>query len=133
MKRAICSLLRISVTSWFSRAVISGGVPRGAIRPSQPTASKSFVPATPLSRTVGTSGSCVERRAEVTASAIALPDLMCGRAAVTESTISGTWLPRKSACAGPLPRYGMWVMKTRAADLNISPERCCVPPMPALA
>ncbi|MCY1504240.1 hypothetical protein D9M68_384010 [compost metagenome] len=108
-------------------------MPRGAIRPSQPTASKFFVPATPLSRTAGTSGSCDERVADVTASATALPALMCGSAAVTESTISGTWLPRKSACAGPLPRYGMCVMNTCAADLYISPDRCCVPPMPALA
>ncbi|CFO03397.1 Uncharacterised protein [Bordetella pertussis] len=69
----------------------------------------------------------------VTASGTALPVLMCGRPAVTESTINGTWWPRKSACAGPLPLYGIWRMSMSAAALNISADRCWVPPMPALA
>ncbi|CFN80295.1 Uncharacterised protein [Bordetella pertussis] len=52
---------------------------------------------------------------------------------MTESTINGTWWPRKSACAGPLPLYGIWRMSMSAAALNISADRCWVPPMPALA
>ncbi len=51
----------------------------------------------------GTSGSWLERALEVTPSGTALPAWILGRAAVTESTISGTCPPTKSACAGPLP------------------------------
>ncbi|MNN12871.1 hypothetical protein D3C81_1258800 [compost metagenome] len=109
---------------------MAGGVPAGAIITAHPSASK---PGTPSSRTVGTCCSWGTRFAVVTASATALPDWISGMAAVTESTISGIWLPRKSACAGPLPLYGICTMNTPVCALSISADRCCVPPMPALA
>ena len=56
-----------------------------------------------MPRTVCTAGSCGTRFAVVTASGTALLVWISGMAAVTESTINGIWLPRKSACAGPLP------------------------------
>jgi hypothetical protein len=101
MKRTMASLRRISFTSRSRRLTISRGVARGAISPSQPTASKPCTPGTPDSATAGTSGSRLDRRAEVTAKGTARPERMCGSAAVIESTISGTWPPRKSDCAGP--------------------------------
>ncbi|MNW02993.1 hypothetical protein D3C71_1988650 [compost metagenome] len=90
MNWTMLSLFRMSVTSRFRRLLMSAGIPLGAIRPSQPTASKSLSSRRPLSRTVGTSGSCDERVAEVTASGTARLAWICGSAAVTESTISGT-------------------------------------------
>lgn len=103
MNFCISALLRMATVSWVNLSTMALGVPLGAISPSQPTASKPLNSGKPDSAIVGTWGNWLERVAEVTPSGTALPAWMLANAAVTESTISGTWLPRKSACAGPLP------------------------------
>ena len=62
--------LSAAFTSWFSRAMIAGGVFGGATSPVQETATMS---GTPLSSMVGTSGSSELRVAPVTASGRTLP------------------------------------------------------------
>jgi hypothetical protein len=41
-----------------------------------------------------------------------------------------TWPPIRSSSAGPLPLYGMWVMKVPAWSLNSSAAMCWVLPEP---
>ncbi|MNT58044.1 hypothetical protein D3C72_1954580 [compost metagenome] len=90
-------------------------------------------PGTPASAIVGTSGSWALRLALSTASARTLPLLMCG---ITDDAVSNaicTCPPIRSTMAGPLPRYGMCVIRTPVASLNSSAAMCCVLPEPLLA
>src|SRR5438132_6856112 len=79
-----------------------GGLFLGAPSPSQSPASK---PGT-NSLTVGTSGSAGERAAVVTASARSFPLLTCSIDPATPAKEIRTCPPRRSANAGPAPRYG---------------------------
>ncbi|MNT27101.1 hypothetical protein D3C72_1627170 [compost metagenome] len=80
---------------------------------------------------VGTSGSAGERVALVTASARRRPAFTCGSEPGRLSNISCTWLASRSAIAGPLPLYGTCTISTPAIDLNSSPDRWLVVPLPA--
>jgi hypothetical protein len=82
------------------------GVPAGAIRPNQPEFSK---PGKPLSATVGTSGSILDRSALVTASARSLPPVTSGVAAPMLPTTTCTWPAIRSVSAADSPLYGMCV------------------------
>ena len=64
---------------------------------------------------VGHSGPSTLRRSEVTASALARPDLICGAIDETASIPNGTSPPASAVEAGPPPLYGMW---TRIAPLT---------------
>src|SRR5512145_607864 len=88
---------RTRTTSVFRRATISRGVPAGARRPFQPTASKSLRPS---SCSVGTSGSTAMRARLVTASAWIFPARTCGRSGGTLSNINGIYPATRSAIAG---------------------------------
>src|SRR5688572_18222617 len=87
-------------TSEFRRKTISRGVPAGASRPFQPTASKSL---SPSSCSVGTSGSTPMRARLVTASAWIFPERTCGRSGGTLSNIIGICPAMRSAIAGAPP------------------------------
>src|SRR5260221_4264296 len=65
-------------------------------------------------------GNTSERVAEVTASASSLPALMCSIAVDSVSNMSGTWPARRSASAGPPPRYGTWSMSTFGRNIAAS-------------
>ena len=97
MKSADCA---IRVTSACILAMMSSEVPAGAIRPFHAATSKSGKPA---SATVGTSGKAEERIALVTASALILPALTCGRALATAGEASGIWLPIRSVIIWAMP------------------------------
>ena len=68
--------LEALTSSSLSFFTISGGVPAGAATYHHGAASK---PAKPCSAMVGTSGSANQRLAELTPSALSVPDWMCGR------------------------------------------------------
>src|SRR5688572_26581891 len=87
-------------TSACSRETISRGVPAGASRPFQPTASKSFRPS---SCSVGTSGSTAIRERLVTASGLILRERTCGSSGGTLSNIIGIWPATRSTIAGAPP------------------------------
>ncbi len=77
------------------------GRPLGANRPNQGLASK---PSTgPAAATVGTLGKAAERPAEVTASALSLPERTNWIEAGRLSNITSTLPPIRSASAGLLP------------------------------
>ncbi len=84
----------------------------------------------PASAMVGRSGSNCERFAPVTASARSLPARMWGSDEGMLSNIMFTCPPSRSVTAGALPLYGMCSMSTPAIDLNSSPERWMLVPLP---
>src|SRR5262249_17557230 len=103
-KRAsILGSARAAAISLLSLSTIAGGVFLGAPTPSQSPASK---PGT-NSLTVGTSGSAGERAAVVTASARSFPLLTCSIDPAIPAKEITTCPPRRSAKAGPAPRYGI--------------------------
>ncbi|MCY1211504.1 hypothetical protein D3C71_670350 [compost metagenome] len=79
------------------------GVPAGATTLCHATASKSAVPATPDSATVGTAGKVGWRLREVTASARSLPLRTCCRAGAMSVNMSCSWPPSRSVSASALP------------------------------
>src|SRR6185503_10104138 len=87
-------------TSPCSRETISRGVPAGASRPFQPTASKSL---SPSSCSVGTSGNTATRARLVTASGLILPARTCGSSGGTLSNIIGICPATRSTMAGAPP------------------------------
>ena len=86
--------------SAFMRATMSFGVPTGAQTPYQVVRSKS---GTPASISVGTSGSTASLLVLEAPSAFSLPLRMKLIDEGSESNISCTWPPTRSASAGPLP------------------------------
>ena len=81
-------------------AAISCGSAAGPKMPYHEVTSK---PGSPVSATVGTSGSAGERVAVVTASGRSLPALMCGSTGVMVSNDIRIWPPSRSVASGPLP------------------------------
>ena len=88
------------LTSALTVATISLGVPAGMNRPYQVLTSKSLKPS---SATVGTSGSDVLRRAEVTARVRSLPALIWPMAEGSDETIRSTLPASTSIMAGLEP------------------------------
>ncbi|CFN52019.1 Uncharacterised protein [Bordetella pertussis] len=81
-------------------ATTSAGVPAGASRPYQPTASKS---ATPACAMVGTSGSTAERSGVLMPRATSRPDLTSGATEASDENAMSTCPPATSVLAGPSP------------------------------
>src|SRR6218665_123578 len=110
------------------RSSSAAGVPAGAARPFQELTLKcSSRP--PLSRTVGTCGSCAARRAPSTARACRAPAPMCGIRAPRMSTSTCTWPPRTAAMSAGVPLKGTICASMPAVTLNSSAARCCVLPI----
>src|SRR5438132_12099160 len=105
------------------------GVLAGTNQPCQLDDSK---PASPLSATVGTSGSAAERFAPATASARKVPAVTCGSVVAIGAT--ATWIsPVMRAGKMPAsPLYGTGWMSIPAAVLNISMVRCSGLPAPVM-
>ncbi|MNY59068.1 hypothetical protein D3C86_1954750 [compost metagenome] len=91
----------MTFSSAFRRSTTARGVPRGATRPPQVSASK---PAKPCSATDLMPGSSSLALLELPAMARSLPAWMWGRAATTSANITGIWPPIRSVTAGALPR-----------------------------
>src|SRR6516162_113143 len=123
-KRAlILGSARAAAISLLSLSTIAGGVFLGAPTPSQSPASK---PGT-NSLTVGTSGSAGERAAVVTASARSFPLLTCSIDPAIPANEITTCPPRRSAKAGPAPRYGLSAAGKRQPQQGVekSVSRLC--------
>src|SRR5262245_59451792 len=123
-KRAlILGSARAVAISLLSLSTIAAGVCLGAPTPSQSPASK---PGT-NSLTVGTSGSACERVAAVTASARSFPVLMYSIDPAIPANEIMTCPPRRSANAGPAPRYGLGAAEKRQPQqwLEKSVSRLC--------
>src|SRR5690348_7817012 len=83
-----------------------------------------------VSANAGTSGSCGERLAVVTASALKRPACTCGMAGGVVENVSATSPPSSALTAGALPLYGTCTIFVPAIDENVSPERCTIVPFP---
>src|SRR5919201_6476347 len=79
---------------------------------------------------VGTSGSCGSRFAPVVASAISLPDLICGSDEGMLSNIMLVWPASRSVTAGALPLYGMCTMSVFVRNVNMAPDMWMLVPLP---
>src|SRR5436190_1992583 len=108
-------------TSEDRRLTISTGVSAGAHMANQDDASKSFI--WRASATVGTSGYSDKRVVVVTASMRSLPLLTKGVLVNRVSNMMCTCPATRSDIAGPVPRYGMWVMKAPVRYLKYSATR----------
>ena len=84
---------------------MAAGVPAGASTPNQVTASK---PLNPDSASVGTSGSCAERWAEVMAMTLSLPLRTWPSSVGTDDMYRSICPPIRSVMAWAAPLYGMW-------------------------
>src|ERR1051325_8745114 len=105
--------------------MIAGGVLAGANTPMMDSDS---YPGS-VDATVGRSGVSADGSRLVTASALSLPDLMCG---VTADAVENMiWFSPEinPVNAGPVPLYGMRTMFTPAMDLNNSADRCVGTPV----
>ncbi len=87
----------MSACSFFTIAL---GVPERTTMPYHEVTSK---PASPLSATVGTSGSCGERRGLAIASATSLPERTCCSTVEIPANIICPWPPSRSLTAGAMP------------------------------
>jgi len=108
---------------------MSGGVWAGTNQPCQLEDSK---PASPLSATVGTSGSAGERLAPATASARSVPAATCGRAVAIGAIATWISLVMRAGKIPASPLYGIGCISMPAAVLNISIVRCSGLPTPVM-
>jgi len=108
---------------------ISRGVLAGTNQPCQLDDSN---PTSPLSATVGTSGSAAERLAPATASARTVPAATCG--SVVAIGVIATWISpvMRAGKMAASPLYGTGWMSTPAAVLNISMVRWSGLPAPVM-
>ena len=83
-----------------------------------------------VSLIAGTSGNEGLRFKLLTAMALTLPDLICGKAALNSENIKSICPPKTATRAGPVPLKGMCVNLTSAVELNISAAKCPVLPEP---
>src|SRR6185503_20308499 len=97
--RALGSAENASDSRCNVRTMLSG-VPAGASKPYQ---TSPRTPCTPLSSSVGVSGSSCVRRPDATASATNLPDLMWGRTEPTVAKNESTSPDRSAVDAGAAP------------------------------
>src|SRR5690606_7084786 len=93
------------------------GVPAGATRDSQATASTPSIPEDASGGTPGTKG---EVAFEVRAIALTLPARTCGRADPAITVIMLTRPATTSVIAGPAPLYGTWTISTPVTVLRSS-------------
>src|SRR5258706_15489477 len=100
--------------------MIAAGVLAGARTPNIAT---DVYPGTPAAATVGRPGASAEGWALVTATALNLPDLMCGVTAGAAPNINCTWPPIRSLSAGAMPLYGIRMILTPVIALNNSAAR----------
>jgi hypothetical protein len=86
----------------------------------------------PVSRSVGTSGSAGERSTPKVARGTASPPAMRGRVLPSGFTMQSVSPAARLASAGAEPAKGTWVRRTPARSAIISMARCVELPMPAL-
>ena len=69
----------------------------------------------------------------LTASALSVPARTYGIDGASSPNMMSTWPAIRSFSAGPLPRYGTWLILTPAIELNSSAVRCAAVAMPCEA
>ena len=110
--------------------MIARGVPPAVKSPYQVLIS---APCTPVSESVGTSGSSGERCGVVTATGRSRPALICPMADEVVSNIISTWPPIRSTCAWLEPSYGTCTSFVPVALAKASAAMFCVLPVAAVA
>ncbi|MNI42620.1 hypothetical protein D3C73_969200 [compost metagenome] len=128
MRSTICGDVITAPMSWFSLSITARGVPAGANTPDHKLTS--YVEKPGASEIDGTSGSTGKRWRLVTPSARTLPCFTCSMKLEDVSIIIEIRPARKSLMAPEVPLYGIWRISTPAVDLNISPARWLVVPLP---
>ena len=116
----------VAFSARFSVARISGGVPVGAMMPSQLPA----LTGTPCSAMVFRSGAPTKRLGAARPSDFSLPPLMKPSAAAIGTIIASTCPATTASIAGAAPRNGTCSIWTFACCMYISIPTCEEPPTP---